>query len=130
MIIRLSVNDNDYTEELEKFAMSLNNLIRFLEYPTNASLEEMEQALERKEKINQILNQDTLKKYATFKEISWLENVVVDAWKEYLIKHVDADERKYICDALEVDIKYYFVESDENGEAVYYFTKTGRFITQ
>ena len=130
MIIRLSVNDNDYTEELEKFALSLNNLIRFLEYPTNASLEEMEQAIERKEKIDQILNQDTLKKYATFKEISWLENVVVDAWKEYLTKHVDVNEGRHIYDALEVDIEYYFVESDENGEAVYYFTKTGRFITQ
>ena len=130
MIIRLSVNDNDYTEELEKFALSLNNLIRFLKYPTNASLEEMEQAIERKEKINQILNQDTLKKYATFKEISWLENVVVDAWKEYLLKYVDANEGRHIYDALEVDIRYYFVESDENGEAVYYFTKTGRFITQ
>lgn len=130
MIIRLSVNDNDYTEELERFALSLNNLIRFLEYPTNASLEEMEQAIERKEKIDQILNQDTLKKYATFKEISWLENVVVDAWKEYLTKHVDANEGRHIYDALEVDIEYYFVESDENGEAVYYFTKTGRFITQ
>lgn len=130
MIIRLSVNDNDYTEELEKFALSLNNLIRFLKYPTNASLEEMEQAIERKEKIDQILNQDTLKKYVTFKEISWLENVVVDAWKEYLLKYVDANEGRYIYDALEVDIRYYFVESDENGEAVYYFTKTGRFITQ
>lgn len=130
MIIRLSVNDNDYTEELEKFALSLNNLLRFLKYPTDASLKEMEQAIERKEKIDQILNQDTLKKYATFKEISWLENVVVDAWKEYLLKYVDANEGRHIYDALEVDIRYYFVESDENGEAIYYFTKTGRFITQ
>ena len=130
MIIRLSVNDNDYTEELEKFALSLNNLLRFIEWPKDASLEEAEKIIEQKEKIDQILNQDTLKKYATFKEISWFENLVLNAWKEYLLKYVDANEGRHICDALEVDIRYYFVESDENGEAVYYFTKTGRFITQ
>ena len=130
MIIRLSVNDNDYTEELEKFAMSLNNLVKYLHWPPTATLETIEAAMARKDKIDSILNQDILKKYATFKEISWLENVIVDAWKEYLLKYVDADDRKCMIDFLEVDIRYYFVESDENGEAVYYFTKTGKFITQ
>ena len=129
MIIRLSVNDNDYTEELEKFALSLNNLLRFIEWPKDASLEEAEKIIEQKDKIDQILSPVATKKYPTFSELKWLENLINDKWKEY-IKTWCRQEVELLKDDLEIDCQFYFVESNENGEAVYYFTKTGRFITQ
>ena len=129
MIIRLSVNDNDYTEELEKFALSLNNLLRFIEWPKDASLEEAEKIIEQKEKIDQILSPVSTKKYPTFSELKWLEDLINNKWKEY-VKTWCRQEVELLKDDLEIDCQFYFVESNENGEAVYYFTKTGRFITQ
>ena len=129
MIIRLSINDNDYTEELEKFALSLNNLLRFIEWPKDASLEEAEKIIEQKEKIDQILSPVSTKKYPTFSELKWLEDLINNKWKEY-VKTWCRQEVELLKDDLEIDCQFYFVESNENGEAVYYFTKTGRFITQ
>ena len=138
MIIRLTVNDNDYSTYLERFAESLISRLSNLSniVPKDVTIGEKLKAHKDWERTFDIINPNTTTSdNITEDDKEFMCDRIRKAFYLYLsksfMKEIDAEEtRKYLFEHFECSVGYDFKDMWENGEAVYYFTKTNAVIVQ
>lgn len=132
MILRLTVEDNDYTEEIEKFATNdlfykllLGDISREDMSPT-----ETRNAIAQYEEMNRILNPNITEEL-TDEDKVLLRAAVFMEWCKF-VDTLPKDERikEYLKNDFKVDASFEFIDQWENGEVVYYFTKSQQWVTQ
>ena len=138
MIIRMTVNDNDFSEYLERFASGLNTRLLNLvnRVPDDASIDEKLNAHYDWERIFKLLNPNcTTSKNITENDKAFMCQQINIAWELFISKRItseDAEDNglKYLLDNFECNVGYDFKDMWENGEVVYYFTTAQMSVTQ
>lgn len=133
MIIRMTVEDNDFTEMLEDFANDLRKLF-FQEtksnYENDYNPEILRQLIETEETIRQTLWADSIKE-VTDEGKTLLKARLHIMWGNYVDSGAQEDRIKdYLKRDFKVDLSFKFEDKWENGEAVYYFTHADKWISQ
>lgn len=133
MIIRLTLDDNDYTHLIECFSKDLFDKLYFEDWELNKeyTTEELGTMLARQKEMQRILNANITENPTTE------DKVLVSAqtylkWYDFIDSIIEFDEKKkeYLKENFLVIIQDNFKEEWENGEAVYYFTNSRTIITQ
>lgn len=125
MIIRVTVNDNDYYFDIMNFMRSMWN------FRENKSLSVAEQidAHNRHFDIISLINPNNSK--ALTEED---KNSIITYLKEQFIKYANSnikeDDRKYLIESLEIKILKTFTDKWENGEAFYWLQHSNKIINQ
>ena len=138
MIIRLTVNDNDYSYFLETFAEGLLSRINNLpaHISSDASIEDKLQAHKDWERTFDIINPNTTTAdNITEDDKQFMCSRVKKAFEFYLSKSFSKDmdaehTREYLYSNFECSVGYDFKDMWENGEAVYYFSTANVIICQ
>ena len=138
MIIRMTVNDNDFTEYLEQFASGLNtrllNLVNSVS--KDATIDEKLNAYKDWDRTFTLLNPNcTTSKNITENDKAFMNRQVDRAWSLFISKHITSEDvedngLEYLIDSFECSIGYDFKDMWENGEVVYYFTTNQKYIEQ
>ena len=133
MIIRMTVEDNDFTEMLEDFANDLVKLF-FQEtkynYENDYNPEILHQLIKTEEMIRQTLWAESMSEIIEEGK-TLLEARLYIMWGRYVDSGEQEDRIKdYLKRDFKVDISFNFEDKWENGEAVYYFTHAGKWISQ
>lgn len=133
MIIRMTVEDNDYTEMLEKFA---DNLFERLYIESSLVLNEFYTP----EVLHELIEIEE-----TIRKTMWAESMdgITDEAKTLLKvklhiiwgKYVDSIEKEdrikaYLKRDFDCSFSFTFEDKWENGEVVYYFTTAKKWISQ
>lgn len=135
MIIKLTVNDNDFSELLENFAKSLTNRLLGLvnTIPEDAPVDDKIQAHRDWDRTFKLLNPNvtTVTEQGDENE-QFLCKQVIKCWTRFLRDRSDLDfeEKAYLLKDFDVSIHWIYMDKWENGEAVYYFTKSNVVINQ
>lgn len=133
MIIRMTVEDNDFTEMLEDFATDLRKLF-FQEtkssYENDYNPEILRQLIEAEETIRQTLWAESVKE-VTDEGKTLLKARLHIMWGRYVDSGEQEDGVKdYLKRDFKVDLSFNFEDKWENGEVVYYFTTADKWISQ
>lgn len=140
MIIRLSLNDNDFIHLLEKFCFGLRDRMFIFDKPmplikefntldaydtaTNRWFDDLAAMEEKRRKLlcpDNRFSDDSI-------EYRQICDEVLRLWTEF---QGEADTCEDTCGlTLDVSIQYCLEDKWENGEATYYFSKCNRCITQ
>lgn len=138
MIIRLTVNDNDFSGHLEHFATNLYTKLSMLTDKLIATMDDkdiMIQEHKNWQRTLELLNPNiTTEDTITEEDKLWLvERVKLTCrlWVEQRVREgfMEEDEALSVED-LEVTIGYDFKDMWENGEAVYYFSTANIILCQ
>ena len=140
MIIRLSLGDNDYSEELEKFATNLYTKVSILTDKICKETDDRDVKIKEHhnwERTFELFNPNcTTEANLNDEDKSWLSEriqLAFDYWVKGRVEDgwVDADEAGYLLGKdLQVTVGFDFKDKWENGEAVYYFTTANVIINQ
>ena len=125
MIIRLSVNDNDFSNVIEEYLSGLwSNLVK-----TDVFLEENTiELFGAKRKINEILNPNIDYKLKENDKI-FLENQIRKSFRYWCGNHYPCDA-DYLSRNIAVEFLDVMKDKWENGEACYWFQHSSCVITQ
>lgn len=138
MIIRMTLSDNDFTQEIEKFA---KNLFDRLYWGKDVSFYDNDynkwyQAYKVQEELQKLLNPN-ITDSLTDEDKTTIRAKVFLEWWDFVdglnFKKYSTDEerlKKYLKKDFECSIGYDFKDKWENGEVVYYFTTNNKYITQ
>jgi hypothetical protein len=140
MIIRMIVEDNDFTEMLEDFANDLKKLFfqetksNFQEtksnYENDYNPEILHQLIETEETIRQTLWAGSIKEVTEEGKILLKARLYI-MWGKYVDSGEQEDRIKdYLKRDFTVSFSFNFEDKWENGEAVYYFTTADKWISQ
>lgn len=130
MIIRLTVNDNDFTQEIEKFADDLFMKMLEIDCAEDASLTEKLNAHKRWEEVFRLLNPNITTQLSKEDKI-FLKAVLVLKWHKFVDTLPKSDHtKKYLKDNFNVRVSFQFKDQWENGEVLYYFTTAQKWLTQ
>lgn len=116
MIIRLTVNDNDYTSRLETY---LKNVY----YNTLCDLTDGIERYEVGKLIQRILNPNVSEEWS-----SEQKDIIMDRIKKSFAHYVNNDV--YLVSNLKIDILESFEDKWENGEAAYWLQHSDKVIIQ
>lgn len=133
MIIRVTVNDNDFYYIMLGFMKNLWSYKRNNKSYTEMTLEELEAEAEsfiEREKILQLVNPNNDKKLTT-EEKQTLIKYLHKRFAEY-IESVDkkSDTKDYLKRHLEIKIQESFTDRWENGEAFYWLQHSRTIVNQ
>ena len=133
MIIRMTVEDNDYTELLEDFA---DNLQEYLFQETKSAIKDNYspeitlQLLQTEDIIRNTLWADSVKD-VTDEGKTLLKARLHIMWGKYIDSGEQEDRIKdYLKKDFDCSFSFNFKDKWENGEAVYYFTHAKKWISQ
>ena len=131
MIIKMTVNDNDFGNELESFARKLSSRITRL--PRNIEQMEAKEQLEcirSLRKIDRLMNPNVTENH-TEEEKELLIRKTKEAFSTY-VKEVCKDESDadYLIRNFKVEIIETMTDKWENGEMFYWFQHSGVVINQ
>ncbi len=136
MIIRITVNDNDFTEVLEKFADNLFNRVYWAKDKPKemSSTEWYEKIYKPKQEVQRLMNSN-ITSSLTKKDRATLCKAVFCEWCDYLDNlpandEMDDETKEYLKKDFVVSVGFSFTDKWENGEAVYYFTTNQKWISQ
>lgn len=138
MIIRLTVNDNDFSGHLEHFATNLYTKLSMLTDRLIATMDDKDLMIQEHknwQRTLELLNPNiTTEATITEEDKLWLTERVkltCKLWVEQRVREgfMEEDEALSVED-LEVTIGYDFKDMWENGEAVYYFSTANVIICQ
>lgn len=130
MIIKLTVNDNDFGILIDSFMDNLSS--RIIDFPKD--LEAWEDKNKQYEyimnvrKVSKLMNPNVSEKHS--KED---KEIIIDKVKESFGRYVgekEPDKAKYLIDKLEVKIINSMMDKWENGEVWYWFQHSGKYINQ
>ena len=131
MIIRITVHDNDFQEVLERFAKVMYYKLYWAENrPDNIDpITWYETAIKEEHTIQDILNAD---REVTAEEKKILISKLKRKWSEWIDaqrwnKSTTAD---YLKRHFNASISYTFKDRWQNGEVLYYFTSSNKYILQ
>ena len=136
MIIRMTVNDNDFTAELEKFAENLFNRVYFgREKPEDIDCTEWYEKIYKPQQEVQKLMNPNITSTLTDEDKVVMCTAVFFAWCDYidnLPTDAEMEDRvkEYLKKVFEVSVGFDFTDKWENGEVVYYFTTNQKWISQ
>ncbi len=125
MIIRITVNDNDYYYEIMGFIRSMWN---FRENK-NLSVSEKIDAHNRHYDIINLINPNN-SKTLTEEDKKTIISYVKEQFVKYANSNIKEDTRKYLIESLEIKILKTFTDKWENGEAFYWFQHSNRVVNQ
>ena len=133
MIIRVTVNDNDFYYVLMGFMKSMWNFRRSNKAIEDMTVEEIEACANyilEHEKVIQLVNPNNDKKLNE-EEKETLIKFLHKRFAEYL-ETVDkiADTKEYLKRNLEIKIQKTFTDKWENGEAFYWFQHSSIVVNQ
>lgn len=131
MIFRITVNDNDFTDILERFANNLFDRIYWAkDKPEMDSTEWYEKIYKPKQEIQKLMNPN-ITSNLTDEDKVVLRAAVFLEWCDYVDNLPNRDDTKeYLKKNFEVSVGFDFTDKWENGEAVYYFTTNQKWISQ
>jgi hypothetical protein len=138
MIIRLTVNDNDFSGHLEHFATNLYTKLSMLTDKLIAATDDKDLMIQEHKNWQRtwdLLNPNiTTEATITEEDKLWLAERVkltCKLWFEQRVKdHFMEEDEALSVEDLEVTIGYDFKDMWENGEAVYYFSTANVIICQ
>lgn len=124
MIVRLTVHDNDFTEQLENFASKLFSLL----------LENTRGNSDIRDELFQLLASPSVEKVSQ-SDHQFASAIIATAFNSYLTqkfeKHVISwNAVEYMKENFSVDFFESFSEKWENGESVYVFTNSWAWLSQ
>lgn len=125
MIIRVTVNDNDFYYEIMGFMRSMWN------FRENKSLSVSEQidAYERHFDIMDLINPNN-SKTLTEEDKNLIITYLTEQFVKYTNSNIKKDTRKYLIESLEIKILKTFTDRWENGEAFYWFQHSNKIVNQ
>lgn len=131
MIFRITVNDNDFTDILERFATNLFDRIYWAkDKPEMDSTEWYEKIYKPEQEIQKLMNPN-ITSNLTDEDKAVLRAVVFLEWCDYVDNLPNRDDTKeYLKKNFEVSVGFDFTDKWENGEVVYYFTTNQKWISQ
>lgn len=131
MIFRITVNDNDFTDILERFANNLFDRIYWAkDKPEMDSTEWYEKIYKPKQEIQKLMNPN-ITSNLTDEDKVVLRAAVFLEWCDYVDNLPNRDNTKeYLKKNFEVSVGFDFTDKWENGEVVYYFTTNQKWISQ
>ena len=132
MIIRMTLNDNDFTQKIERFA---KNLFDRLYWAKDVSFYDNDyskwyQAYKAQEELQKLLNPNITDSLTDEDKIAIKAKVFLEWWDFVDGLNFKEDTKKYLKKDFECSISYDFKDKWENGEVVYYFTTNQKYITQ
>ena len=138
MIIRMTVNDNDFSGHLEKFATNLYSKLSLLTDKLIANTDDKDFMIQEHhnwQRTWNLLNPNiTTEANLTEDDKFWLAERVkktLELWVEQRVKDgLMEEDEAFSVEDLEVTIGYDFKDMWENGEAVYYFSTANVIICQ
>ena len=138
MIIRLTVNDNDCTRYVERFAKGLTNrLLGLVNYVSeDAPIEEKLNAHRDWDRTFKLINPNcTTEKNITLNDKAFLKQQIKMAWSYFITANItkadaENDGLNYLIEHFDTDVDFHFTDKWENGEAVYYFSTANVVLTQ
>lgn len=130
MIIKMTVDDNDFSEILEKFGKNL--FMNVLKYPDN--IEELDSSiqisiLKEIRLVDRLFNPNVTEDH-TEEEIQLIKKRVKDSFALFIHKRVSEDTERYLLDNFQVNVVKSMEDKWENGEMVYWFQHSGVCICQ
>lgn len=132
MIFRITVNDNDFTDVLERFANNLFDRIYWWKDKPDEmdSTEWYEKIYKPKNEIQKLMNPN-ITSSLTDEDKVVLRAAVFLEWCDYVDNLSNRDDTKeYLKKNFEVSVGFDFTDKWENGEVVYYFTTNQKWISQ
>lgn len=131
MIIRLSVNDNDFTQQIEPYVKNFVCYIRELmpeqDLGENPTFEEVYAWRLRDKRINGIMNPN-ITATLTDKDKKYIVQQVKNTFATYCDNHFDTDTSEYLKKNLNVKVLNRIEDKWENGEALYWFQHADKYI--
>lgn len=121
MIIKMTVNDNDFGEIIEDFGRNLS--MNVLRYPDNIETLDSSIQISILREINlvdKLLNPNVTEEH-TEEEIQLIKKRVKDSFALFIHKRVSEDTARYLIDNFQVDIVKSMEDKWENGEMFYWF---------
>ncbi len=130
MIIKMTVTDNDFTQEIERFCKNLISDLLFKTAPKEMSTEETSEFYIKQNKVLEILNPNITDKL-TDEDKATVISAVFKQWYEYVDTHNFSERiKKYLKENFVCNLLQRFTDRWENGESVYYFTTNQKWIVQ
>lgn len=131
MIIKLTFNDNDFTDMLFSFAKKMYVYLTAGVRPTSTlNSEELRKNREEWKIYNDLLNPNVKSSY-TEKEKEFIIKRCRDVLEEYIIYYsVDESTTNYLKKNLKIEILKTLEDKWENGEVVYWLQHSGAVVRQ
>lgn len=135
MIFRITVNDNDFTMVLEKFADNLFDRVYWArDKPEMGSTEWYEKIYKPKQEVQKLMNPN-ITSSLTDEDKAVLRAAVFLEWCDYIDSlpvddEMDTETKDYLIKNFEVAVSFDFTDKWENGEVIYYFTTNQKWISQ
>jgi hypothetical protein len=131
MIIRLSVNDNDFTQQIEPYVKNFVCYIRELmpeqDLGENPTFEEVYNWRQRDKEINRLMNPNS-SVVLTDKDKRVIVSQIKRTFGVYCDNHFDKDTANYLKKGLNVKVLTRIEDKWENGEAIYWFQHADKYI--
>lgn len=130
MIIRMTLNDNDFGELMEMFVKGFPNRITAL--PKNIETldgKEQFEIIKEIRKIDKLLNPNITENY-TKEEKDLIIKKINESFKIFVENHCDLFSYEYLKDNFKVEIIDSMEDKWENGEVWYWFQHSGVFLNQ
>lgn len=135
MIIKITFHDNDYEEVLEYIARDLEeNLFRVIYpiNPRNVSKEQFIEYVNSRQRYDELMHPNTDWKELTSEDKGFLLKIfntyVNSKNKDFLTCCKDPDS--YLLDNFTITLDNTFIEQWENGENLYFFTRSRSWLIQ
>lgn len=130
MIIRLTVEDNDFGNVMKNFLSNLDG--RMTALPSNIrelGIDTQLEILNNINKINKLLNPNVTEKH-TEEEKTFLKEKIIESFAKYVLTCKDEDTANYLIKNFSVDIIDSMEDKWENGEAWYWFQHSRVVLNQ
>lgn len=130
MIIRLTVEDNDFGDLMNIFLKKFPGVITKI--PSNIENMETQNQLDtinEIEEIDKLLNPNITEKH-TNEEKMVLIRRIVKAFSEFVYNYTDEHTAEYLEKRFKVEIVDFMEDKWENGEVWYWFQHSGIFLNQ
>ena len=133
MIIRMTIEDNDYTELLEDFVEDLRE--HFFQYSKkyladSSTFDNFYDIFECEEVLRKTMWAQSPRDL-TFSGPELLKQRLHELWSDYVDSgEQEPDEKALLKKDFKTDLSFTYEEKWENGEVVYYFTTANKWISQ
>lgn len=135
MIIKITFHDNDYEEVLEYIARDLEENLFGVIYPINprnVSKEQFIEYINSRQRYDELMHPNTDWKELTSEDKGFLLklfNDYINSRIEDFLKLCD-DPDSYVLDNFTITLDNTFIEQWENGENLYFFTRSRSWLIQ
>lgn len=138
MIIRMTLEDNDCTQDIEKFAKKLFDRLYWSKDVSfyDNDYTKWYQAYKVQEELQKLLNPNITQSLTDEDKMTIRAKVFLE-WFDFVdslnLKEYGEDEariKEYMRKNFDCSVSYDFKDKWENGEVVYYFTTNQKYITQ